>query len=166
MGDKMTVGEKIKRYRQEKGLSQKALGELCIPKMGASHIGRIENDETSPTAKTLQRIATALGVKVADLTNDRLQVFYEKSEEDVINELIRQGVPFDPVLINTDSSNAAIYYGIFSHLNITADYNADTHCWTLRNADGKISNPINGTTLDELFQRIFEHLEIEFNALI
>lgn len=71
----MTVGERIKALRLERGLSQKALGELCKPKLGASHIGRIENG-TAPTTKTLDRIAAALDVPASDLlTGD--EVFHQ-----------------------------------------------------------------------------------------
>lgn len=57
----MTIGEEIKAERIKLGLSQKKLGELCEPPIDAAHIRRIENNRTSPTVETIQRIGTALG---------------------------------------------------------------------------------------------------------
>lgn len=55
------VSEKIKSLRKEAGLTQEELAEKSgLPQ---SHISRLENREHSPTAKTLQKIADALGVE-------------------------------------------------------------------------------------------------------
>lgn len=63
----MTVGEKIKALRLERGYSQNKLGELCKPKIDAANIRRIENNKANPTAETLKRIAVALQVRITDL---------------------------------------------------------------------------------------------------
>lgn len=61
----MTTGQRIKEARKKAGLTQAALAE----KLGISYVGvsQWENDLRNPKYETLQRIATALGVSVADL---------------------------------------------------------------------------------------------------
>lgn len=62
----MTVGERIKELRTNRGLSQKKLGDKCNPPMDAAYIRRIESGKSSPTVNALERIALALDVMVAD----------------------------------------------------------------------------------------------------
>lgn len=61
----MTTGKRIQRARKAAGLSQKELGE----KLGvsASMIGQYENDLRIPKIETLEKVATALNVKISDL---------------------------------------------------------------------------------------------------
>lgn len=56
----MTVGENIKRIRKEQGLTQKQLGELCIPPIAESTIRRYELGKLNPKYQTLQKIAKVL----------------------------------------------------------------------------------------------------------
>lgn len=58
----MTLGENIKRLRQEKGFTQKQLGNLCNPPMADSAIRRYESGKANPKIETIRKIATALGV--------------------------------------------------------------------------------------------------------
>ncbi len=61
----MTIGENIRRIRKEKGITQKELGERLD--MTQSAIGQFENDKTSPKKDTIEKIASALGVKPSEL---------------------------------------------------------------------------------------------------
>lgn len=63
----MTVGENIKRIRKQKGLTQKKLGELCEPKINEVQIRQYELGKANPKIETIDRIASALGVKIVDL---------------------------------------------------------------------------------------------------
>jgi DNA-binding XRE family transcriptional regulator len=59
------VGSTIKRKREEKKLTQMELAKLSgLPQ---SHICRLEAGVHSPSMKTLEKIARALGVAVGDL---------------------------------------------------------------------------------------------------
>ena len=61
-----TIGKNIKRYRQEKGLSQDKLSKLAD--LSLNTVVKIELDDTpNPTIETIQRIAKALEVSVDDL---------------------------------------------------------------------------------------------------
>jgi transcriptional regulator with XRE-family HTH domain len=60
------IGKNIKRFRQDKGLSQDKLSKLAD--LSLNTVVKIELDESpNPTIETIQRIAKALGVSVDDL---------------------------------------------------------------------------------------------------
>ena len=61
-----TIGKNIKRYRQEKELSQDKLSKLAD--LSLNTVVKIELDESpNPTIETIQRIAKALDVSVENL---------------------------------------------------------------------------------------------------
>ncbi|WP_375605553.1 helix-turn-helix domain-containing protein [Flavobacterium davisii] len=61
----MNIGENIKRIRTMKNLSQKEV--TLNAKLDTAQYSRIENGKTDPSVTTLERIAKALGVSLADL---------------------------------------------------------------------------------------------------
>lgn len=58
-------GDMIRKYRKEKGLTQKQLGDLCG--IADSNIRKYESGKQNPKIKTLQRIADALSISIYDL---------------------------------------------------------------------------------------------------
>ena len=61
-----TIGKNIKRFRQDKGLSQDKLSKLAD--LSLNTVVKIELDESpNPTIETVQRIAKALDVSVDNL---------------------------------------------------------------------------------------------------
>lgn len=65
------TGKAIKQLRWENYLSQKELATKCG--MSNCSLSLIENGNREPSAKSLKRIADALGIKVSDI--------YLKAEE-------------------------------------------------------------------------------------
>lgn len=61
----MNIGDNIKRIRVAKNLSQKEV--VLVAKLDAAQYSRIENGKTDPSVSTLERIAKAIGVSLADL---------------------------------------------------------------------------------------------------
>jgi transcriptional regulator with XRE-family HTH domain len=61
----VTIGQEIRRLREEKGWSQAKLGVLSG--VGPAGVSQIETGRRNPSAGTLQRIADALEVEVRDL---------------------------------------------------------------------------------------------------
>lgn len=59
------VGQRIRNYRTQKGLSQEKLAELagCHP----TYIGQLERGEKNATLESIERIAVALGVSLSKL---------------------------------------------------------------------------------------------------
>lgn len=64
----MTVGENIKRIRKGKGLTQKKLGELCG--IAESNIRKYESGKQNPKIETIDKIAHALNVPLAQIKED------------------------------------------------------------------------------------------------
>src|SRR5437764_15150282 len=54
-----TIGQRLKRLRLEKGLSQR---ELAAPGVSYAYISRIEAGTRQPSVKALRRLAAKLGV--------------------------------------------------------------------------------------------------------
>ena len=63
----MSIAENIKHIRNEKGISQKRLGELC--NIAEPNIRKYENGKQNPKLPTLIKIAKALGVHLKDLVD-------------------------------------------------------------------------------------------------
>lgn len=80
---KVSIGERIKKIRIERGLTQAQLGSLCVPEMKDSAIRRYESGKVIPKTKTLQRIAKALNVSIADLDPDTY--FWNATGQEIID---------------------------------------------------------------------------------
>jgi transcriptional regulator with XRE-family HTH domain len=59
------IGQKIKKIRTEKGLSQVELADLCD--FEKSNMARIESGNTNLTIKTLLKISNALKVEIVEI---------------------------------------------------------------------------------------------------
>lgn len=84
----MTLGEKIKKVRKEKGLQQKAVAlEIGLDQ---SNYNKIENGRREPSVEVLQKLSVVLGVTVDDLLNpDNNQPGPVTVEDKTITEKIR-----------------------------------------------------------------------------
>lgn len=60
-----TVGQRIRNYRNQRGLSQEKLAEIsgCHP----TYIGQIERGEKNATIESLEKISSALEISLASL---------------------------------------------------------------------------------------------------
>ena len=65
-----TLGERIRRLREDRGLTQQRLADLAD--LAQSAIARIEAGNREPLITSIQRIARALGVSVNDIVVDTL----------------------------------------------------------------------------------------------
>ena len=80
----MNLGEKIKRMRLQKGLTQKELADRC--ELTKGYISQLENNLNSPSIATLTDILAALGSSLAEF-------FQEETEEKIVyskNEFIEK----------------------------------------------------------------------------
>lgn len=64
----MTIGENIKKYRKEKGLTQKELAE--ISNLSRSYLADLERDRYNPSLDSLKLIANSLEVDVSILLGE------------------------------------------------------------------------------------------------
>lgn len=60
--ERLRIGQRIKELRQEKGLSQRQLADMCG--LQQSHIARIEAGRYSVGLDTLALIGSAIGKKI------------------------------------------------------------------------------------------------------
>lgn len=63
-----SIGERIKKSRNEKGLSLRELASKVD--LSASFLSQIEQGKASPSIENLKKIATSLDVKVSYLIED------------------------------------------------------------------------------------------------
>ena len=92
----MSTGENIKRLRKEKRLTQKKLGELCVPPISESTIRKYELGLLNPKLETAEKIAKALGVSIYKVVENFNHREYKKTEE--FKELERSAATFDATL--------------------------------------------------------------------
>ncbi len=75
----MEVGKKLKKLREDKGMSMYRLTQ--ITGISGHHIKGIENGTRQPTIETLNRLVSALGSSLAEIFNDDTQCTYLNEKE-------------------------------------------------------------------------------------
>ena len=85
----MTVGEKIKQIRKDKGLQQKAVASEVG--LDQSNYNKVENGRREPSVEVLQKLAVIFGVTVDELLNadDKKQPTPVTVEDKTVSEKIR-----------------------------------------------------------------------------
>jgi transcriptional regulator with XRE-family HTH domain len=83
----MTVGQRIRALRRERGFTQKELGEMVGT--DASNIGKHELDKQMPRITMLEKIASALDVPLTALVDDEEKEIdlSTVSTEDLLKEI-------------------------------------------------------------------------------
>lgn len=64
----VTIGDNIRKYRKQKNLTQKELGDLVG--ISNTYLSDMEIGRTNPSIKTLKRIAKGLEISYMDLLRD------------------------------------------------------------------------------------------------
>lgn len=65
----MSIGTRLIQLRNQKGMTQQRLSDLTG--LAPSYLSRIENRHLEPRPLTLRKIASALGVSISDIFQDR-----------------------------------------------------------------------------------------------
>ena len=65
----MTIGERIREIRRDQNISQTQLAQAAG--LNQPQVSAIEGGRVKPSAKTIERIATALHVPVESITNEQ-----------------------------------------------------------------------------------------------
>ena len=87
----MEIGSKLKRIRQQRGLTQEELADRC--ELSKGFISQVERDLTSPSIATLTDLLECLGVS--------LQSFFTEANEKVVYTAQDLFVKEDPTLGST-----------------------------------------------------------------
>jgi transcriptional regulator with XRE-family HTH domain len=66
----MHIGDRIRRLREAKGLSQTELADKI--QMDKSQYSKLEKDKADPSFSTLEKVSLALGASLFELFNDDL----------------------------------------------------------------------------------------------
>lgn len=93
----MTIGENIKKYRQELKLTQKQLGEIIG--ISQQQIAQYESGKRTPKIETLAKISHALNVSIGDLD---LNYSYMLQDQEDAASLITQLKQFIEDISNMD----------------------------------------------------------------
>ena len=135
----MQIGDKIKRMRIEKGLTQEELANRC--ELSKGFISQVENDLTSPSIATLIDILEILGTNLKEFFSDdkdeKITYKYEdmftiekdnngnitmvKSNINAINEIISEvAVKIQNEIDNKGNENVKIALGSFTGFALLA----------------------------------------------
>jgi transcriptional regulator with XRE-family HTH domain len=88
----LQIASAIRMLRQKSGLSQRQLAlRMQVPR---TYVSKIENEKAVPTLSSLQRLATALEVGVADLLKGSGRTLEDEIDDLMTDEFISQIMPF------------------------------------------------------------------------
>ena len=109
----MELGEKIRRMRNQKGLTQEELADRC--ELTKGYISQLENDLTSPSIATLIDILYALGTDLkeffSDIENDLFDLCFFDYEFDIFAfaKLDKRSVVHACAHIDCDADNRKLF---------------------------------------------------------
>src|SRR5258707_15236441 len=84
----LQVASAIRMLRQKAGLSQRQLAlRMSVPR---TYVSKIENEKAMPTLSSLQRLATALEVSIADLVQGSGHSLYDEIAELMRDDFIAE----------------------------------------------------------------------------
>jgi transcriptional regulator with XRE-family HTH domain len=81
------IGQRIKNYRKEQGLTQEELAEKSG--LHSTYIGKVERNEKGITIETLIKITDALGITVEELFR-YLQPNKQNQDEDIMYQIVNK----------------------------------------------------------------------------
>ncbi len=85
------IAAAIRMFRQKSGLSQRQLAlRMAVPR---TYVSKIENEKAVPTLSSLERLATALEVSMAELLRGSSRSLEDEIAELMSDEFIAQIVP-------------------------------------------------------------------------
>lgn len=81
----MSIGESIRHYRKEKGLTQEELGKL----LGISGVAvmRYEKEQREPKQETLLKIAKVLGIHLRDLMDQSIWEEFDQQHPEAVKQV-------------------------------------------------------------------------------
>jgi transcriptional regulator with XRE-family HTH domain len=88
----LQIAAAIRMLRQKSGLSQRQLAlRMSVPR---TYVSKIENEKAVPTLSSLERLATALEVGVADLLKGSSRTLDDEIDDLMRDDFIAQVMPF------------------------------------------------------------------------
>ena len=88
----LQIAASIRMFRQKSGLSQRQLAlRMQVPR---TYVSKIENEKAVPTLSSLERLATALEVTMADLLKGSARTLEDEINDLMRDDFISQVMPF------------------------------------------------------------------------
>lgn len=88
----LQIATSIRMFRQKSGLSQRQLAmRMQVPR---TYVSKIENEKAMPTLSSLQRLATALEVSMADLLKGSNRTLEDEIVDLMQDDFVSQVAPF------------------------------------------------------------------------
>lgn len=112
----MKIGENIKKFRREKGMTQEKLGEVLF--VSQQQISQYESGEKVPRVDTVQKIADALGIPICELINEPQDMAVQH-----IDKWERKGFSLNVVGTDQFLNMPATSQNLYFHLGMRADNN-------------------------------------------
>ena len=85
----MKLGQKIRQLREDNGLSLNGLAEEAS--ISKAYLSQLENNVSQqPSAEILLKIASALGITIADILDQPVRVYAEDFEDEDIPNSLRE----------------------------------------------------------------------------
>ncbi|ATI77086.1 helix-turn-helix domain-containing protein [Bacillus paralicheniformis] len=100
----MSVGQRLKYWRKQKGYTQAQLAEKA--NMSRSYVADVERDRYNPSVETLSSIAKALNIPVSNLLEDNQRLVSESPEEYRTSEKDEKDIAKRMEQIKKDLKNA------------------------------------------------------------
>jgi len=136
----MNVGEKIRHYRKQAGLTSEQLAKK-MGMSGGSYVIAYENNRRIPGRKTLQKFADALGINVFELEDDNIAENFDM----ILSGNRQRQIPSDTMswlniesdycnLSEQDKETIALaekYTNVFNHLEFEEKKQLVNFCSTL-----------------------------------
>lgn len=99
----LQVATSIRMFRQKSGLSQRQLAlRMQVPR---TYVSKIENEKAMPTLSSLQRLATALEVTMADLLKGSNRTLEDEIADLMQDDFVSQVMPYLKQLDNMQRSS-------------------------------------------------------------
>ncbi|PWA12697.1 transcriptional regulator [Pueribacillus theae] len=87
MGDlKKIIGERIRNFRKDKGLSQEELAHMS--KLHSTYIGQLERGEKNATLESIEKVANALNISLETLF--RISQPRQNENEYTLSQIVTQ----------------------------------------------------------------------------
>lgn len=135
----MEIGEKIKLYRMEKGMTQKELADAL--NISYVNISQWERGKRNPKIETLQKIAEILGISTADfleMENGERVTMPIETLNDICNKFVHA---LEPVMM-LDKDEQKQFYEFLDLINVILRYSRSI---------GKATNLMGQSTAVDLF---------------
>lgn len=119
----MTIGNNIKRIREEKGMTQKELADKC--NIIYQTIGKYERNLLNPKYETLRKIANALDINYLDLLDDKMRENLDKKSKDIAFAEAEPWALYYSNIFNTYKEKSDLFYTWYRRKKQEVSYEID-----------------------------------------